>query len=161
MERLSEIHAAVEKEVDRMRLTVHLHAHEFTQINEFVATLCRHDGHDGTYVSLGYTSGSLPGVIVQVHLSKEETFKACSPIIDFLFSSGWEQDKQTENVDWGYRQIAFKKMHDAPPLFYRSDKPWKPYKLTCTVRMWPHPLSTTCIKVEDGTEVKYKFACAE
>lgn len=153
MESLSDIRANVEKEVDRMRSVVHMHASAFTQINEFVAALGRADGCDGTYVSLGYAFGSLTGVIVQVHLAKEETFKACTPIVDFLLSSGWEQDGQEDNVDWGYRQIAFKKRH--------SDDPMEIPELTCTVRMWPHLLSDTCMKVPDGTEVKYKFSCAD
>ena len=163
MKTLSEFYADVEKVVDRMRLKVHLHAHEFVLLSEFVAGLNRPSvrPYSETAVSLGYEYGQLQGIIVQFFLDKHESFAACTPVIEHLLERGWKQDTQEENASWGYREVAFKKTHTDQPLFWPTHKEWEPQTLTATIRMWPHPTSQICQKVEDGTEPKYKFVCQE
>lgn len=158
---ISVIHQEMEKKLDDTRLLVHMHAHEYQLLGEFIQSLGRPSGYDGTYRDLGHTDGSLKGIIVQCHLLKHESFKAGAPIIEWLLSRGFEQDGNDENADWGYRQVAFKKIEHNPPLYWPSHHEWKPYRLTATLRMWPHPEGQNCKKVEAGQEVKYKFVCEE
>ena len=161
MKTIAEYYEDVEKRVDEMRLNVHLHAHEYGVIQEFIASLGRSDDYQGTYLQLGYETNSIYGVIVQVHLKKDESFKAASPIIDYLLERGWKQHDQSDTADWGCRTIEFRKRHPDPPLFWPSHKEWKGKDIGCAVRIWLNAESQICKKVEDGVEPKYKFVCQE
>lgn len=161
MRAISEINAEAEKAIDRMRLLIHLHAQEYIMLCRFVESLGRPDGYDGTYAGLGCTPGSLIGVFAQVHLAKDESFKAAEPIIAYLLERGWVVSGQTEEASeyatWNYREVTFKKPSD-PPLFPSTRDVAIP-ALTATVRIWPHADSAVCKRVEDGVVPKYKLVC--
>lgn len=102
--------------------------------------------HEGAYIGMGFKDSQLQGIIIQFHLGREQTFAAVTPVVLWLLDHGWVQHEQTEDAEWGYRQIAFKQ-NDA---------------LKLTLRIWPHRDSVRCKKVETG-EMKpvYKFECEE
>lgn len=150
----------VEKEVDRMRLLVGMHAMEYGCLVAFLRELGRpEDVSHGTYASVGFQYGQLNGLIVQYHLQEQESFVAAEPVLSWFLDRGWKQGTQHEDASWGYRQVEFTKVEPEPAMFWPPHKEWKPYELTATVRIWPHPNSQVCKKVEDGTEPKYKFVC--
>lgn len=158
-ESIREVYDTVEREVDRMRLLVHMHASEYEALFLYLKEHGRPDGYDGTFASLGVTRDQLNGLIVQFHLGEKESFRAADPVINFLLDRGWTENGNSEDAGWGYRQFSFRKIEKDPPMFWPSHKEWKPYELTATVRIWPHPSSQVCKKVEDGQEAKYKFVC--
>lgn len=158
---IHEIHKKMEEQIDGTRLLVHMHAHEYQLLNKFIQSLGRPNDVNGTYTDLGFTDGSLKGLIIQMHLEKTESFKAGTPIIEWLLSRGFVQEGNDENADWGYRAVTLKKIETAPPLFWPSHHEWKSFKLTATLRMWPHPEGQNCKKVEAGQETKFKFVCEE
>lgn len=158
---IEEVYADGEKEVDDIRLRIHMHAQEYRMLQEFVSDLGRPMDSNGTYADLGWRQGSLLGLIVQMNLAPEESFKAASPVLEFFLARGWTADGQDENGAWGYRAYKFKKVETARPLFFPSHHDWKPYTLTATVRVWPDANGQLCKKVEAGFEPKYKFECIE
>jgi hypothetical protein len=149
----------VERVVDAMRLKVSMHYADYINMMAFLKGLGRQDGYNGTYADIGFEWGQLNGLIVQVKLQQDESFKAAEPIISWLLEHGWTQNGNSEDARWGYRQVDFRKTENQPPMFWPSHKEWKPYTLTATVRIWPHPDSQICKKVEDGQETKYKYVC--
>lgn len=164
MTTLHDIHIEAEKEIDKKRLTIHLHSAEFIALSEFLRTLDRPDGISGTYANIG--SGglwSLNGLYVQVHLDEHETFASAAPIIGWFLNNGWEQNGQSEDASWGasigYREVKFKKQAP-PPLFWKHrDLPKQ--DLYGTVRIWPNPKSQNCKRVQIGVEPTYKIVCGE
>ena len=158
---IHDVHQDMEKKIDEIRLLTHMHAHDYQMVHGFIASLGRPSDYNGTYANLGFTDGSLKGIIVQMHLEKQESFKAGAPIIEWLLSHGFEQDGNDENASWGYRAVTFKKMVNEPPIFWPAHHDWKPYRLTATLRVWPHPEGQNCKKVETGQEATYKFVCEE
>jgi hypothetical protein len=143
MKSIADYYKDVERRVDEIRLTIHLHAHDYSLIQQFLVGLNRKDDWQGTYTQLGYESGSLQGIIVQFHLEESESFKVATPLLEYLFANGWKQAEQNENASWGYREVSFTKMHNDQPLYWPVGKEWSPKK------------------VEDGVEPKYKFVCQE
>lgn len=160
MKALTDIHQAVEKRIDEIRLTIHLHAHDYTLMRAFLEELGRpEEGERETYLDMGWEYGQLRGLIIQVHLAKEERFVVAEPILTKLLELGWTQSKQNEDASWGHREVTFSKPYPEPPLWWPTHKDWKRTTLTATVRMWPHPDSQLCKKVETGTKLTYKFVC--
>jgi len=151
-----------EKEVERMRLLIHMHAHEVNLMQQFIAGLHRlpvENSWRNTYASIGYTHMMLNGLIVQFALGKDEGFSAAEPVLEFLLHRGWKPSGTSEDADFGNREYRFKKTETAMPLFWPSHHEWKPYELTATVRVWPHSESVICKKVQVGVKPEYKFEC--
>ena len=138
---------------------IHLHAHDCMLMEQFVATLNREQGWSGTYVSLGWETMQLRGVIVQFKLTKEETFLAAQPVIDFALEHGWTCKNQEDETDYGCRRLTFSKKHEAPPLYWPSHHEWKPIDLNLEMRLWVHPDGQRCRKVEAGMQPTYKLVC--
>lgn len=165
MKSIEEIYAEAEKGIDAMRLTIHLHAAEYSALSRFIESLHRPDVDGGTYGDIGYQTGwCIRGLIVQVHLTKEESFKDAEPILTWFLDRGWTQCGQSEDANWGvysmgYRQVEFKKTGHVPMFWEHKSIP--SLEMRATVRMWPHRDGVTCKKVEDGVEKKYKFVCQE
>ena len=160
MKTISDINAEAEAAIDRVRLLIHLHAQEYIMLCRFLESLGRDNGSGGTYSGLGYSGGSIAGIYVQMHLGKDESFKAAEPIIAFLLDRGWTVSGQTETAEgdyWTFREVTFQKPSD-PPLFPSARDPKIP-TLTATIRMWPHKESAVCKRVEDGVVPKYKLVC--
>jgi hypothetical protein len=160
MKGIGEINAEAEQAIDKMRMLIHLHAQEYIMLCRFLESLGRDDGSSGTYPGLGYSGGTITGIYVQVHLGKEESFKAAEPIIAVLLDRGWTVSGQTETAEgdyWSFREVTLKKPSD-PPLF-PSARDQKMPTLTATIRMWPHKDSAVCKRVEDGVVPKYKLVC--
>lgn len=156
---LTKIYSEVETEVDRMRLLVHQHAHEYGKALRVLPQFGRAADWNGTYADIGFKQGQLNGIIIQIHLSKEETFKAAAPIIEWFVEEGWAQQAQYESAESGYREFTLTK--EAPrPLFWTEGKAY-PDRLITTIRIWPHSESRNCVRVEDGTQPKYKFVCED
>lgn len=139
----------IEDEARRMRLLVNTHSNEYMHLLAFLRNLGRPADTSGTYASIGFKDGAVPGIIVQFHLSADESFMCAEPVVSWFLSCGWKLNEQSEDTSWGYRQIVFKKVVNGLDA------------LQATVRIWPHPQSQVCKKVEDGTEPKYKFVCLE
>lgn len=153
-----------EKEVERMRLLIHMHAHEVNMAQQFIAAMNRCEKETGwrnTYATIGYTRMSLNGLIIQFALAKHEGFPAAEPVLDFLLSRNWVPDGTSEDADFGNREYRFKKTEQATPMFWPSHLEWKPYELTATVRVWPHSESEICRKVQTGVKPEYKYECAK
>lgn len=162
MKTLHDIHKALEAEIDDRRLTIHLHAHEFILCTQFLRTLGRSDGYDGTYVNIGAGDGlSLRGLIVQVHLGASESFKAAAPILDWFLAQGWTPGAQSESADkyWMYREYTFHKTAPVPLFWSHKDLPTQ--KLQATVRVWPPANSQHCKRVETGVEPTFKLVCED
>lgn len=146
-----------------MRTTIEIHAHEVMVTQQFIDSLNRPivDGWSKTYATVGYMPGSLQGLIVQVHLDKNESFKAAEPIIEFLLNRGWKPDGSSEDADFGHREFKYRKTATAPPLFWPQHHEWKPLPMVATIRVWPHKESAICRKVQVGVKPDYTFECVE
>lgn len=154
------------QELDRltlhMRTTIEIHAHEVMLAQQFIASLNRPvNGWTVDYASVGFSPGSLQGVIIQFFLRLDETFKVVEPIIQFLLNRGWVPSASSEDADFGYREFAYTKKATEPPLFWPQHHEWKPKDMTATLRVWPHKESVTCKKVQVGVKPEYKFECAQ
>ncbi len=124
---------------------VHRHSEDFKILSDWIATLGR---DKDTYVDLGYSPESQKGIIVQVHLDKNESFKVAAPIIEQILSQGFKEKSQIDDVNWGYRQITFSKP--------QGDK-----SIHVSVRLWFRNDSEICVKVECGTQPVYKMECRD
>lgn len=159
-----EIYENVEKEIDRMRLTIHLHSQDYIEFLKFLQQLGRRDVIDGTYANIG--SGgiwALNGIYCQVHLEKNEKFSDVVSILNWFLDNGWTQNGQNEDASWGssigYREVKFTKPASLPLLWSHHELPSQ--SLHATVRMWPHPQSQTCTREQVGVEPTYKIVCKE
>lgn len=161
---LQDIHKKMEDEIDRMRLTVHLHANEFIQVNAYLRALGRKEGSDGTYATIGAWGFSIRGLVIQVHLEQHETFSDAAPIIEFLLSRGWTQVSQSDDANWGggsivgNRDIKFAKPSPGP-LYWTDGHLKSERTINATVRIWPHANSQHCRRVQVGVEPTYKLVC--
>ena len=149
----------VECRVDAMRLTIHMHAHDYQQIRKAVDEY-RSD-NENTYATIGWGGEQLQGIIVQWHLREEDTMETVAPFLALVLERGWEAKPTDENADWGYRQYNFSKIENDPPLFWNAMKEWKPYTIRLSVRVWVHlGEGAKCKKVEAGTQPTYKLVCS-
>lgn len=162
---LQEIHLEAEKEIDKKRLTIHLHSQAYVEFTEFLRRAGRRDSVDGTYANIG--SGgiwSLNGIYAQVHLEQHERFSDVTPILDWFLDHGWKEVGQSEDASWGsttigYREVKFTK--EAPPPLYWSHHELPTQSLYATVRMWPHPDSQVCVREQVGVEPTYRIVCKD
>ena len=104
------------------------------------------------YWSLNVKNGQTQGVFIVYHLQKEETLKALKPILDLAVDQGWEA-QPTEDFMGGYG-VSY-------PFEQKIEIAGQKHTLNLTLRVFPHPDSQVCKKVEVGVEPKYEIRCSE
>lgn len=137
----------------RMMEVINRHADDYPKVVEIIKRCGRAATWDGSYADLGFKSGQVQGIIIQIHLTKTEGFKVTVPIIAQFLELGFAVRSQHDNVDLGYREIILAKPNPEP-----TKVPDRAYILL-TIRIWPPSDSEVCERVECGTTPIYKLQC--
>ena len=141
-------------ETARMQEVIFRHAEDYHKVVELLKASVRECKWNGCYADIGFKTGQVQGIIVQIHLGKTESFKAIAGIITACTDLEFAVRSQMDNVEWGYREIVLAKPNPEP-----TKDPDTRYILL-TIRIWPPSDSEVCKRVECGFTPMYKLECA-
>lgn len=139
------------KEAYRMLDVIARYTAACEQIEPKLAGLVKEEEYR-RYWQLNIKDGQTQGIFVVYHLEKDETLKAVKPILDLAIKQGWDA-KPSEDFMGGYG-ISY-------PFEQKIEIAGQQRTLYLTLRVFPHPNSQVCKKVEVGTEPKYEIRCSE
>jgi len=109
-----------------------------------------------SYLNLGFSPGSIQGWSVQVHLTKEQSFKTLTQALSELLGLGWKERMTSDVFDGMGKEYEFRKARVKTPETENLNI--QDY-LYVTMRVWPPADSQFCQKVKVGVQDKFELQC--
>jgi len=140
---------AIREESFKMLDTVARYTKECEVMEAVLPSYLTHKEHE-TYWSLNTKWGQTQGIFIAHHLGETETLADLAGVLTAITAVGWMPDKTEDFMD-GYGKSY--------PFHQTITIGGTEHRLTLTMRVFPHPNSQTCKKVQIGTEPKYELQC--
>lgn len=137
------------KEAYRMLDMVALYTKECEQVEALLPrflTECEHK----TYWHLNVLHGQAAGIFIRHDLGETDTLHSLEGVLSAVLDAGWVPQPTEDFMDgWG------KSYPHRKAITIGGKEHW----LFLTLRVFPHPNSQTCKKVQVGMEPKYELRC--